>query len=328
MGDEDEIALVRRQILFCVERKDIFGIPGEIAGAQGLDSGARIQHIHVASRVENGARAVIRVEKKRRVLCFLRFQHFGDDFSRIRRDDAGHDEETEARVDCQCGGSDERDAFHGDFFPKPRRQDGDGKEGGVCVRQIFCRKHLEDKRHGRRPDEQQARRVAHVREREQAFPPVCKKRNRKREAPREETGEKDKDVEIPDAVIVVLGHCRAQVIMHAEEIQNEIMPVVDIHIAVPAAGDERKEDEAGKQVYAEHFFQIFFGEKKEETGQPRQQKPDGSFCERGEGGEKVAEPIIFSVFRVTQIKSGDDHAHEKEKRGVRDNRFGQIPKFE
>ena len=129
-------------------------------------------------------------------------------------------------------------------------------------------------------------------------------------------------------MIFVFGDRRAQIIVHAEEIQNEIAPVMHIHISVPAPGDEREEDETGNKMHAEHFLQIFFGEKKEETGQPRQQNSDGSLRKRGESGEKIAEPIIFPIFRVAEIKGGDGDAHEKEKCGVGDDGLGQIPKFE
>lgn len=158
------------------------------------------------------------------------------------------------------------------------------------------------------------------------FPPFVQGEGNE-EAPGSKTGKVNDKVEVPFIVRGMLGNRGPQHIVDTDKIQEEIISMKIAHGAVPGAGDEGEEKEAGQKVHMHHFFQILFVKKEKQAGKARQKDAYRSLGEDCQGSRYIAEEIVFPVFRIAQIEKGNGGAHEKEEGGVRNHCLGQYPAF-
>ena len=115
--------------------------------------------------------------------------------------------------------------------------------------------------------------------------------------------------------------------MDAEEIENEIAPVGQVHVEVPAAAGREEEEKTGEEMDVLHFLDVFFPYKEEKTGKSWEGDADGAFREDRQACENPGEVVILFIFLIAQVKCGDSAVHEKEERRVGDDRFREEVEF-
>ena len=81
----------------------------------------------------------------------------------------------------------------------------------------------------------------------------------------------------------MLGNRGPQHIVDTDKIQEEIISMKIAHGAIPGAGDEGEEKEAGQKVHMHHFFQILFIKKEKQAGKARQKDAYRSLGEDCQG---------------------------------------------
>ena len=102
------------------------------------------------------------------------------------------------------------------------------------------------------------------------------------ERPGAESQEEDDDVIEPDIVARMLRDRRAQEILHAEEIRDEVHAVQAIHRIIPAAAHHEEYGQARQPAEVQEFAGLPAQAKENEQDEARQQEADGSFREDGE----------------------------------------------
>lgn len=213
-------------------------------------------------------------------------------------------------------------------FVKDGGKDGERKEGREGVGGILGGHQLEEAEHYEGVNQKQLGGIISAPKVQFLFLPAAVQGVGDEEAPGCKAYEINDDVEIPFVVGWMLGHRGTEYIVHADEVQEEIISVEIAHGAVPGAGNDGKDGKAGEEVHMGHFFQVLLVKKEEQAGQARQKDADGALGKGGQGSRYVAQEIVFPVFRIAQIEEGNGGAHEKEKGGVRNHRFGKNPVFQ
>ena len=319
-------ALIVDQLFLSNEGHHVLGIPGQGARFHGSNPVSRFCAVDGLAAVEDSGGAVV-VQKGNGLIGGVQMgQGFADFLAGMGKHDGRSHRNGQHRVHHAQG---KTGFLNAEIMILVQHcgKNGHGEQGGEGVGGVLGGHQLEETEYYEGVNQKQLGGIIGAPKVQLLIFPAAVQGVGDEEAPGSKTNEVNDEVEIPLVVGRMLGHRGTEHIVHADEVQEEIISVEIAHGAVPGAGNDGKDGKAGKEVHMGHFFQVLLVKKEEQAGQARQEDTDGALGEGGQGGKYVAQEIVFPVFRIAQIEKGNGGAHEKEKGGVRNHRFGKNPVF-
>lgn len=326
LGNQDGVGIVD-QLFLCNEGHYVLCIPGQGARFHGSNLISRFCAVDSLSAVEDSGGAVIIQEGDGLSGGVKMGQGFAYFFAGMGKHDGRSHRNGQHRVHYAQGKTGFLNAEIM-IFVQHRSEDGRGEQGGEGIGGVLGSHHLEEAEHYEGVNQKQLGGIIGALKVQLLIFPAAVQGAGDEEAPGCKAGEINDEVEIPLVVRRMFGHRGTEHIVYADEVQEEIISMEIAHGAVPGAGNDGKDGKTGKEMHMGHFLQVLLVKKEEQAGQARQEDTDGALGEGGQGSRYVAQEIVFPVFRIAQIEEGNGGAHEKEKGGVRNHRFGKDPVFQ